>query len=156
MKVREYYDDYWMPGCESRLRECTVDSYKAIYRKSIDGAFGHMEIEDVKPKMVDEWLGTFSSVSQANSHWSVFKALLNRACRDGVAEHVCTNAVRARQPHRDQQPVLTDDEIRAMLRAFRGMALIRLGRKDAARECLVEAAQSADEAAANLARGLLE
>ncbi len=44
----------------------------------------------------------------------------------------------------------------AMLRAFRGMALIRMGRKEEARECLVEAAQSEDEAAANLARGLLE
>jgi Flp pilus assembly protein TadD len=44
----------------------------------------------------------------------------------------------------------------AMLRAFRGMALIRMGRREAARDCLMEAAQSADEAAANLARGLLE
>ena len=44
----------------------------------------------------------------------------------------------------------------AMLRAFRGMALIRMGRKEEARDCLVEAAQSEDEAAANLARGLLE
>ncbi len=44
----------------------------------------------------------------------------------------------------------------AMLRAFRGMALIRMGRKDAARDCLLEAAQSSDEAAANLAKGLLE
>ena len=44
----------------------------------------------------------------------------------------------------------------AMLRAFRGMALIRMGRKDEARGCLVEAAQSEDEAAANLARGLME
>ena len=44
----------------------------------------------------------------------------------------------------------------AMLRAFRGMALIRMGRREAARPCLMEAAQSADEAAANLARGLLE
>ena len=43
-----------------------------------------------------------------------------------------------------------------MLRAFRGMALIRMGRKDAARGCLVEAAQSSDTAAANLAKGLLE
>ena len=44
----------------------------------------------------------------------------------------------------------------AMLRAFRGMALIRMGRKDAARDCLLEAAQSSDTAAANLAKGLLE
>ena len=44
----------------------------------------------------------------------------------------------------------------AMLRAFRGMALIRMDRRAAARDCLLEAAQSADEAAANLARGLLE
>ena len=44
----------------------------------------------------------------------------------------------------------------AMLRAFRGMALIRMGRRDAARDCLVEAARSSDEAAANLAKGLLE
>ena len=44
----------------------------------------------------------------------------------------------------------------AMLRAFRGMALIRMGRKDAARDCLLEAAQSPDEVAANLAKGLLE
>ena len=44
----------------------------------------------------------------------------------------------------------------AMLRAFRGMALIRMGRKDEARGGLVEAAQSEDEAAANLARGLME
>ena len=44
----------------------------------------------------------------------------------------------------------------AMLRAFRGMALIRMGRRDAARDCLVEVARSSDEAAANLAKGLLE
>ena len=44
----------------------------------------------------------------------------------------------------------------AMLRAFRGMALIRMGRRDAARDCLLEAARSSDEAAANLAKGLLE
>ena len=44
----------------------------------------------------------------------------------------------------------------AMLRAFRGMALIRMGRRESAEACLLEAAQSADEAAANLARGLLE
>ena len=44
----------------------------------------------------------------------------------------------------------------AMLRAFRGMALIRMGRKDAARDCLLEAAQSSDTAAANLAKGLLD
>ena len=44
----------------------------------------------------------------------------------------------------------------AMLRAFRGMALIRMGQKESARPCLMEAAQSADAAAANLARGLLE
>ena len=44
----------------------------------------------------------------------------------------------------------------AMLRAFRGMALIRAGRRNEARECLMEAAQSSDEAAANLAKGLLE
>lgn len=44
----------------------------------------------------------------------------------------------------------------AMLRAFRGMALIRMGRRDEATPCLVEAASStADPAAANLARGLL-
>ena len=44
----------------------------------------------------------------------------------------------------------------AMLRAFRGMALIRMGHRESAEACLLEAAQSADEAAANLARGLLE
>ena len=43
----------------------------------------------------------------------------------------------------------------AMLKAFRGMALIRAGRKDDAVGCLTEAAQSDDKAAANLAVGLL-
>ena len=44
----------------------------------------------------------------------------------------------------------------AMLRAFRGMALIRMGRRDEATACLFEAAAStADPAAANLAKGLL-
>lgn len=43
----------------------------------------------------------------------------------------------------------------AMLRTFRGMALVRMGRKDDARESLLAAAASSDEAAANLAKGLL-
>ena len=43
----------------------------------------------------------------------------------------------------------------AMLKAFRGMALIRAGRKDDAVGCLTEAVQSNDKAAANLASGLL-
>ena len=44
----------------------------------------------------------------------------------------------------------------AMLRAFRGMALIRMGRRDDATACLAEAASSTtDPAAANLAKGLL-
>lgn len=42
-----------------------------------------------------------------------------------------------------------------MLKAFRGMALIRLGRKSDAEGCLMEAAECNDEAAANLAKGLL-
>ena len=43
----------------------------------------------------------------------------------------------------------------AMLKAFRGMALIRAGRKGDAAGCLTEAARSDDKAAANLAAGLL-
>ena len=43
----------------------------------------------------------------------------------------------------------------SMLRAFRGMALVRMGRKEDAEECLLAVARSTDEAAANLAKGLL-
>ena len=43
----------------------------------------------------------------------------------------------------------------AMLKAFRGMALIRAGRKADAVGCLAEAAKSEDPAAANLAQGML-
>ena len=43
----------------------------------------------------------------------------------------------------------------AMLKAFKGMALIRLGRRDDAMVCLGEAAASDDESAANLAKGLI-
>lgn len=43
----------------------------------------------------------------------------------------------------------------ALLRAFRGLALIRLDRHGEAEDCLRAAACSADAAAANLAQGLL-
>lgn len=43
----------------------------------------------------------------------------------------------------------------AMLKTFRGMALIRLNRREDALAPLKEAALSSDEAAANLAKGLI-
>ena len=51
---------------------------------------------------------------------------------------------------------LVDHPGSAMLKAFRGMALIRMEDRGGAEECLREAAASSDEAAANLARCLLE
>ena len=51
---------------------------------------------------------------------------------------------------------LKDHPDSSMLKAFRGMALIRMERRADAEACLREAAASSDEAAANLARCLLE
>lgn len=51
---------------------------------------------------------------------------------------------------------LVDHPGSAMLKAFRGMALIRMENRGDAEECLREAAASSDVAAANLARCLLE
>ena len=50
---------------------------------------------------------------------------------------------------------LADHPESAMLKTFRGMALIRMGRRDDALQCLGEAAVSDDESAANLAKGLI-
>ena len=51
---------------------------------------------------------------------------------------------------------LVDHPGSAMLKAFRGMALIRMENRGDAEECLREAAAASDEAAANLAKCLLE
>ena len=60
MTLGEFYESKFVPWMESELAPKTVDSYESQWRNHIKGDFGHLLMEDIRPRMIQKWLLTMT------------------------------------------------------------------------------------------------
>lgn len=76
MTANEFYEQVWWPRCKENLREVTQESYYCSWKNHIKPAFGDMELKDITPRSLDEWLKNEHITA---SVWRVTKAFIRTA-----------------------------------------------------------------------------
>lgn len=123
IKLSEFYATKFRPWMESELAPKTVDSYEGQWRNHIEGDFGDMLLEDIKPRLIQEWLlaMTYSVAKHARV---VLSSIMARAF---ALEYIDDNPVhrkfqmpdKATSSKRDSG-VYTHDELDAIAAACEG------------------------------------
>ena len=74
--LQEFYENYWWPRCESKLRECTLVSYDSAWNLHIAPYMKNMQLIDITPRYLDSWIKKYNI---NHNTWRVFKALIRVA-----------------------------------------------------------------------------
>lgn len=114
-----FFTTVYLPWARANRRPRTVYGYESEYYRLIQPAFGDTALDMLTPLTINQWLQTLTP-GRAHSAWKMLRALLNRAVKMGfLARSPLINVDEPRTP-RYEPEVLTLEESRAYLYAYRG------------------------------------
>ena len=109
MLLKDFKEQIWWPRCETKLRKITLQSYGSVWRNWIEPAFGDVDLCDITPRKLDQWLYDSEVIPGA---WRVFKAMLRCAFKYELIDTDPTARVlNAPGKETSSRPTLTKEEM---------------------------------------------
>ena len=124
MKLNDFAQEIWVPLAMETTRECTWRGYESVYRLHVMPTLGEMELEDITPRVLDEWLGSHPTPTIAASAWHIARIVIRVAYKYEYIDRDPTARVLKAppKPHSEQRS-LTREEADQVMDGFRGHAL---------------------------------
>jgi integrase len=109
MLLKDFKEQIWWPRCETKLRKITLQSYGSVWRNWIEPAFGDVDLCDITPRKLDQWLYDSEVIPGA---WRVCKAMLRCAFKYELIDTDPTARVlNAPGKETSSRPTLTKEEM---------------------------------------------
>lgn len=121
MLVRDFYRDIYLPRCKERLRKITQSSYRTAWRKYIEPYMGDMELNDITPRFLDNW------IKEAGVHagvWRQTKAMIRVAYKyELIDRDPCDRVLNPPPRGKPNPPTLSKYEMERLMDGFKGHIL---------------------------------
>ena len=103
MTLDGFWEDVYLPSCESRLAPTTVQGYVSHYDTHVMRALGCYELERITPAVVSAWLDGIEGDARKFEAWKILRQVLSSAVRrDLIDSNPCK---RIRPPKKRKKPM---------------------------------------------------
>ena len=118
MLVSEFHEQVWWPRCLERLRECTQESYHCAWKNWIEPRFGSMDLHDISPRILDDWI---IKKKISPNVWRITKAFIRMAYKYELIERdPCDKVLNAPSKRKPMPRTLTHDEMVTLMDGLSG------------------------------------
>lgn len=115
----EFFANWYMPDCRSRLRPTTCDAYEKDFAVLAEGALGPLALSRITPAVLDRWLASLPASRRAKAY-ALARQVFRRAMRWDMVPSDPTRKIDPPPPSDYEPDVLDAAGARAYLEAFRG------------------------------------
>lgn len=118
MLAKDFYNDIYWPRCQEILREVTQVSYEGCWKKHIEPAIGDMDLNEITPRYLDQWLKEKNITAGT---WRVTKAFIRTAYKyEEIDRDPCDRCLNAPPRKRPNPPTLSYDEMQELMDGLKG------------------------------------
>ncbi len=124
MTLDRFWQLFYLPDVEGRLRLSTISDYESKYRTYIRPTLGDLNLTDVTPMVIDAWVHSIDGTSKQHKAFQLLHQVMARAVRlDAIDSNPCDRLERPRKPQDYEPEVLTAEEVAEYVKVFAGTQL---------------------------------
>ena len=121
MTLGEFWEHFYLPDVDGRLRPTTVAGYESKYGNFIENSIDGLKMSELEPLTIKDWLASIDTDKKRFQAFKLLRQILSKAVRwDLLQSNPCD---RVEPPHnaQDYEPdVLTAEETSIYMDTFRG------------------------------------
>lgn len=120
MLLNDFWEFFYLPDCQKRLRATTVQGYENHYRVHIKDSLGCYFLDRITPVVVNTWLSDIDGQARKYEALKLLRQILNKAVRwDFLASNPCSKVdMPKKQKYRPD--VLTAEDSIEYIKAYSG------------------------------------